>query len=702
MNNKDDIDKIDEQIKTLSETNKEEEETEEQESSGTKEVENIKDLETKEEPDVEEENEKEEEPQEEVEEKEEQPEEEPEKETTPVAETKEEPTKEPPKKNNKAKIIIGVLVGAIILLLIILVVALLLRKPVEKTKTITDSKELTAAQKKEIIEEYGEALQGIIKVYYDQQTLLLNYEDAIKLVKYDYDVVCKEHEIYEDATIYLNQCSIDDEDVKYSYGKKQEKEELKEGAIKVYVHKKNKKATLKEPSDVKEYDVYSFDIEGKYVNLDLLGPSSDYVYYRDENYVGKMLNYKTREKALPEVDYHSISPIAFKDSLDQKYVVVRMNDKWSIYNLKNGEKAIYTTYDYLPVLSGSNITNVQTVALEEGIIGVSNYDQYTHKSTYGILNYHSGKFVLPLEYTGMRRIGDYIWATDVYGIGHIYDHYGKEYLVNNYDEVLGAVDEKFILVKDGKNVKLVNIQGKEIYNFESLDLGKFNYALTYKDGAAFMFNNPKGEQEALNEACIEVIYDPETKSGSTKKTYCGGIAKPILYLYPEKTTKVTVEFEHPELLETTYPKFVNKWEVVAQRNGDLRDKDDKYYYALYWDETPVHKVDFSEGYYVTKEKAIDFLEEKLSYIGLNGKERNEFITYWLPILEKNEQSLVYFELTEERESYNKLLISPKPDSLLRVVIHIKKVDKKVEIKKESLTRFRRRGFAAVEWGGMNY
>ena len=59
---------------------------------------------------------------------------------------------------------------------------------------------------------------------------------------------------------------------------------------------------------------------------------------------------------------------------------------------------------------------------------------------------------------------------------------------------------------------------------------------------AFMFNNPKGEQEALNEACIEVIYDPETKSGSTKKTYCGGVAKPILYLYPEKTTKVTVEF----------------------------------------------------------------------------------------------------------------------------------------------------------------
>ena len=113
-------------------------------------------------------------------------------------------------------------------------------------------------------------------------------------------------------------------------------------------------------------------------------------------------------------------------------------------------------------------------------------------------------------------------------------------------------------------------------------------------------------------------------------------------------------------------------------------------------------MDFSEGFYVERDEAIDFLESKLNYIGFNEKERNEFIMYWLPVLEKNGKSLVYFELTEERESYNKLIISPKPDSMLRVVIHIKKVDKKVDIKKESLTKFRRSGFTAVEWGGTTY
>ena len=137
----------------------------------------------------------------------------------------------------------------------------------------------------------------------------------------------------------------------------------------------------------------------------------------------------------------------------------------------------------------------------------------------------------------------------------------------------------------------------------------------------------------------------------------GGRAKPILYLYPTVDTKVEVKLSHPEHLSTTYPKYNN---------------------------------------------AIKFLEEELTYIGLNDKERNEFIMYWLPILEKNGKSLVYFELTEEREANNKLLITPTPDSLLRVNIHIKKVNSKVDIKEQKLTSFNRHGFTAVEWGGMTY
>ena len=186
------------------------------------------------------------------------------------------------------------------------------------------------------------------------------------------------------------------------------------------------------------------------------------------------------------------------------------------------------------------------------------------------------------------------------------------------------------------------------------------------------------------------------------KTEFGGRAKPVLYLYPEKETNVTVKFEKPDLLTTTYPKYINSWNVTVKPNGDMIDSDGKYYYALYWDEKRYNEVDFSEGFYVLGKDAIKFLEEKLTIIGLNDKERNEFIMYWLPIMEANGKNLVYFELTKERESENKLIIEPKPDSLLRVCIHIKKVNKKVDIKEEKLETFKRVGFTAVEWGGMTY
>jgi len=178
--------------------------------------------------------------------------------------------------------------------------------------------------------------------------------------------------------------------------------------------------------------------------------------------------------------------------------------------------------------------------------------------------------------------------------------------------------------------------------------------------------------------------------------------KPILYLYPKEETNVSVKLKNSDRIITSYPKYNDGWNVIAKTNGDLHDDNNKYYYALYWDEINTNKVDFSEGFYVSKDNAINFLEEKLEIIGLNAKERNEFIMYWLPILEKNNHNLIYFELTEEREKNNALIIEPKPDSLLRVNMHVKKVDKKTNIKEQELTTFKRNGFVAVEWGGTIY
>ena len=92
------------------------------------------------------------------------------------------------------------------------------------------------------------------------------------------------------------------------------------------------------------------------------------------------------------------------------------------------------------------------------------------------------------------------------------------------------------------------------------------------------------------------------------------ILKPVLYLYPENEINVEVTFAKPELLTTTYPKYIDSWNVKVLPNGDMYDQNGKYYYALYWEEKNNVKPDFKEGFYVEKDDSIEFLEEKLSII----------------------------------------------------------------------------------------
>lgn len=598
------------------------------------------------------------------------------------------------KKTNKKKWLIISLVIVLLLLTGGITIWLLF---FNKKETVEIPKEevLSKAEQKRIINNYGEALEGIIAVYYEKQKVLLEYDHAIKLVDFPEDVVCKVHKVYDDGLVYLNKCSINKEKTSYSYGEKQEeKMEEVEGDIKVYVNKKNKEATLVEPKMLENYDTYSFSIDGAYSELTLLSARNNpYVFYYDENYNVHMINFKTREKALKEVNYDSILPIKNDNHFNTTFVGVGLNDKWGIYNLNTGNCVVYPRYDHiaLTLAMGTSGPPLYIESLDDDKIAVF------YNGAIGAMDYTNGQEIIPIIYSGMLKSGNYLFATDSKNRGHILDYDGNEYLTN-YNAVYGFVEGKYALVNDRETIKMVSLNGGELYNYGKIKVGDYNFSLSYNDGALFQFSKTNNDYQN----CLEFIYNPSDKKGEVKDSLCGGIAKPVLYMYPKKKTNIEVSFEHPEYLETTYPKFRDKWQVVAHSDGSLYDNNGKYYYALYWDEKKVHSVDFSRGYYVEAANAIEFLEQKLSYIGLNEREMNEFIMYWLPILERNKKSLVYFELTKERESYNKLYISPKPDSLLRLTIHIKKVEQEMKIRKQNLTKFQRKGFVAVEWGGTVY
>ena len=120
----------------------------------------------------------------------------------------------------------------------------------------------------------------------------------------------------------------------------------------------------------------------------------------------------------------------------------------------------------------------------------------------------------------------------------------------------------------------------------------------------------------------------------------GASYKPLIYIYPTEETIVNVKLGYPENLTTTYPEYNNNWEVLAKPDGTLVDKNNREYYGLYWEGLRKEKVKFNDGFVVAKEDSIKFLEEKLATLGLNSKESNEFIIYWLPKLQKNKYNLI--------------------------------------------------------------
>jgi len=49
-----------------------------------------------------------------------------------------------------------------------------------------------------------------------------------------------------------------------------------------------------------------------------------------------------------------------------------------------------------------------------------------------------------------------------------------------------------------------------------------------------------------------------------------------------------------------------------------------------------------------------------------------------------------------------LNVTPKPDSLIRVFLIIKKIDEPINIKEQKLVANERKGLTVVEWGGSNF
>lgn len=200
---------------------------------------------------------------------------------------------------------------------------------------------------------------------------------------------------------------------------------------------------------------------------------------------------------------------------------------------------------------------------------------------------------------------------------------------------------------------------------------------------------------------VRISYTTENQNYDTPDDDIIAPKKPVIYLYPEEKTDVTVDLDFDGELTYTYPYTENgRWQVTADTDGTLTNKADGLEYSyLFWEgATDKFTADFSKGFCVKGEDTTKFLQTILPKMGLTPKEYNEFIVYWAPQMQDNAYNLISFQ-NENYEQNAPLHINPAPDSMLRVYMAYKPLTSPVDIEPQTFEPFEREGFTVVEWGG---
>lgn len=265
------------------------------------------------------------------------------------------------------------------------------------------------------------------------------------------------------------------------------------------------------------------------------------------------------------------------------------------------------------------------------------------------------------------------------------------------------------LVNPGPMSSLISVgktaAGEDIYapkDFLTHPMTSSTYELWYQYGSS-------GEKPDVNTFLKELVvpyffwkdaFGRWVMYQSDKAIVLAECGKPVIYLYPEKTTSVSVRlpsFINVTVSEPTYPK--QGWTALAHPDGTLVMPDGSKYGSLFWEGTGVAYKTPTEGWLVKDGEQETFLRETLAKLGLNQNESKEFMEFWLPLMQDAPYYRVSFIVSEWSKAAP-LYVSPKPTTQIRVFMDWEKRSSPISIKAPQIETPKREGFTLVEWGGL--
>ena len=180
--------------------------------------------------------------------------------------------------------------------------------------------------------------------------------------------------------------------------------------------------------------------------------------------------------------------------------------------------------------------------------------------------------------------------------------------------------------------------------------------------------------------------------------------KPVIYTYSPTDKEISIQLKPNGGFSFTYPSYGDAgWKGIAHSDGSMTVNGTRYPY-LFWEglnKKAEQMTDYSTGFVVKKAEVTTFLEDKLTQMGLNDKEKTDFITFWGPRMIQAEQGFVQFLFNKDYDLVADMNISPAPTEVFRVYMLWTPLENTTEFhpQPQKIETVNRKGFYVIAWGG---
>lgn len=181
----------------------------------------------------------------------------------------------------------------------------------------------------------------------------------------------------------------------------------------------------------------------------------------------------------------------------------------------------------------------------------------------------------------------------------------------------------------------------------------------------------------------------------------GGCGKPVIYLYPTSTEKVSVKVgANVTVSDPFYPQTTGWKDVIARPDGSLT-YNGKLYHSLFWEGTGYGEYPaITRGTVVKRADVLQTIRTQLTAQGLTPRESQDFVDFWQNRIPNKPYVLLSWFNTIQLNTLAPLRVTPRPDTLIRVFLDMRGLDAPISIMAQSFDAPTRNGFTVVEWGGL--